>query len=176
MKFFFNSKRYILPADLYIKAFAFFLFLIFNFHFSILYAQFQSASITKIDSVGYIEVSGNVIKNRKPLEDASITVYEGNKKISNIRTPSNGKFNFKLEYNKVFNVEITKKGLVTKKFDFDTYFPSGIDNSIINPFNFTIVLFPKYANIDMSILEKPLAIIKFQKKYNDFFYDYNYSK
>ena len=121
-------------------------------------------------------MQGNIIKNKKPLENAEIKITESNKKIVNYRSDASGKFKFKLEYNKYFKVEITKQGLVTKRFEFDTYIPQEKQNKIKTPFIFSIVLFPKYDYMDLSILDKPLAIIKYQDKYNDFFYDYDYAK
>ena len=150
--------------------------MIFAFYATNIFAQDMSPEPIKQDTLGFIQVSGFVEKNNKPLENTSIVVYKNNKKIVHLRTPPTGKFSLKLDYNKYYKVEITKMGMVTKKFEFDTQLPAGINKAAIFPFDFTIVLFPKYNYIDMSILDKPLAIIKYDKKYEDFFYDYNYAK
>jgi tetratricopeptide (TPR) repeat protein len=154
--------------------------LIFYFLFYIIsnssFAQFVSPGIIKVDSIGYLEVTGYVEKNRKPLENVGIIVYENNKNVANLRTFSDGKFSLKLEFKKYFKIEISKEDLVTKKFEFNTHLPDNVDNQQIYTFDFNIVLFPKYSYIDMRILDKPLAIIKYQFKYNDFFYDYIYAK
>jgi tetratricopeptide (TPR) repeat protein len=156
-----------------IKTILFFLLIINSIS---IFAQFVSPGVIRVDSIGYINVTGYIEKNRKPLENASIIVYESNKKVANIRTSQDGKFSLKLEFNKYFKVEITKKDLVTKKFAFDTYLPVNVDNHVLYSFDFNIVLFPRYDYIDMKVLDNPLAIIKYQNKYNDFFYDYNYAK
>nr|MBP7496752.1 hypothetical protein [Bacteroidales bacterium] len=145
------------------------------FIFSHIFSQERLPKIKK-DSTGYVHVTGMVEKNNKPLENASIIVYKNNKKINHLRTPPNGKFVLKFDFNLQYKVEILKQGMVTKRFEFDTKLPVGYSDKAVFPFQFTIVLFPNYKYIDMSILEKPLAIIRFDKSYEDFFYDYNYAK
>ncbi len=169
-------KCYMISYPIRIKSLKLILYLLFTFCFTSAYTQFQSPSITKTDSIGYVYITGRVDKNRKPLENASIIIYDGNNKITNLRTPSNGKFSFKLEFEKSFNVEITKAGMVIKKFAFDTKLPEDVSKKVVFTFDFAVALFPKYDYIDMSILEKPLAIIMYQKKYDAFFYEYNYAK
>lgn len=149
-----------------------FFLLVFSVIFSRLSAQFYQPG----DTTGYIDVNGYIERNNKPLENASIMVFENGKKIATIKTLANGRFNLKFVFNRYIKVEITKADLVTKRFEFDTHLPDSLNHKYIFPFSFNIVLFPRYDYIDMSILKKPLAIIKFQKRFNDFFYDYNYAK
>ncbi len=153
-----------------------FLIIFFAFCCIAVYSQTESTDIIKSDSSGYIIVSGYVEKNNKPVENASVIVYRANKRLEHLRTPPTGRFTLKFEYNKYYKVEITKQGMVTKKFEFDTQLPIGLNKGAVFPFDFTIVLFPKYNYIDMSVLDKPLAIVRYDKKYEDFFYDYNYAK
>lgn len=151
------------------------LFLLSSVYVGNAYSQ-DSPDLIKNDSIGYIVVNGYIEKNNKSLENASVIVYKNNKKIAHLRTPPNGKFNLKLDYGRYYKIEITKMGMVTKRFEFDTQLPAGINKGAIFPFEFTVVLFPKYNYIDMSILDKPLAIIRYDKRYEDYFYDYNYAK
>ncbi len=141
-----------------------------------IYSQIDASDKPRRDSVGFIIVNGYIEKNDNPLENASVTIYKNNKKLSSLRTPLNGKFKFLLDFNQFYKVEITKMGMVTKKFDFDTQIPIGVNRKQAFPFDFTIVLFPKYNYIDMKVLDKPLAVIRYDKQYEDFFYDYNYAK
>lgn len=176
MKSYSNIKSFKKPAGIIINSLRLILFTLVTFYISEIFAQEKYTQSIKTDSIGYINVNGYVEKNNKPLENASITVFETNKKIVDKKTSSDGKFNLKFGFNRYFKVEITKPGLVLKKFEFDTHLPDSINNKGIYPFDFTIVLFPKYKDIDMSIFDKPLAIIKYSNQYQDFFYDYKYSK
>lgn len=130
----------------------------------------------KSDSAGYIQVTGHVEKDYQTLDKAIIIMTENNKEIACLLTSATGIFKYKLPLNKFYKLEITKHGLVTKKFEFDTHIPDDVDNHTIFQFSFSIVLFSKYKNMEEGILDKPLALIKYDKKYNDFFYDFRYSK
>jgi hypothetical protein len=160
------------------KKYSFFLIVLMILGFSInkTHAQLIRKQLKKSDTTGYISVSGIVELNNKPLENSTITLYENNTKIKELNTIANGNFKLKLDFDKHYSMEITKPGLVVKKFEFNTHLPDSTDNHLIFPFTFTIVLFPKYKDLDISILDKPLAIINYSKQFNDFFYDYNYSK
>ena len=98
------------------------------------------------------------------------------KKHNSLRTPASGKFTLKLEYDNYFKLEVSKMGLVTKKFEFDTEIPSNISENQNFSFEFIVVLFPNYNYIDMSVLDQPLAVVRYTKRYDDFFYDYDYAK
>lgn len=154
-----------------------FFFLLPAIHINILKAQKHEACITKTDTIGYLQVTGEVEYNNSPLEKSSITVYSNKKAIISIKSDKDGKFSFNLEFEKKFLIEVTKENMVKKKFIFNTYLPADAEKKAIYKFSFfKIVLFPAYKKINMKILKKPVAIINYAKKYEDFFYDYNYAK
>jgi hypothetical protein len=125
---------------------------------------------------GYIKVTGNVEQNNKPLEKAIINIYLNKNKSQQLNTGPDGKFSIDLEFNKDYIIQLSKPGLVTKKFEFNTHLPDSANKDINYPFSFTIVLFPTYKNFDLSILDKPLAIVRYDNQYKEFFYDYDYAR
>jgi hypothetical protein len=163
---------------IYMKKLIFLLipFLLVEININKSYAQTLQSHLSTTDSIGFLKVSGDVEINNKPLENSIVTVYENNNKISNLKTMPDGNFSIKLDFDKHYLIEVSKPGLVLKKFEFNTQMPDSADKHMIYPFIFKVVLFPKYKDIDLTILDKPLAVINYSKKFRDFFYDYNYSK
>ncbi len=153
------------------------LFLILGNGINEIYAQVNQSEPIRTNSTGYLKVTGEVEHNKKSLENSIITVFENDNKINQVITGKDGKFNLKLEFDKFYMVEVTKPGLVNKKFGFDTHLPDSAEKHIIYPFNFMIVLFSNnLKDIDYRIFDKHLGIIQYDKQYKDFFYDYNYAK
>ncbi|MBN1414440.1 MAG: hypothetical protein JW973_05020 [Bacteroidales bacterium] len=120
----------------------------------------------------YLEVRGYVELDMKPLVNAVATLYDGNTRVSSVPTGTEGSFSFKLESNKMYTVEVTKDGLVTKKISFNTNLPD--EESGVWVREFAMVLMRPCEGVDYSILQKPVDIIKFNLKRRDFESDKDY--
>jgi tetratricopeptide (TPR) repeat protein len=122
---------------------------------------------------GYVDVDGSVKFERRPIENAKIEIYENSLQIKQYASNISGKFNFKLDLDKVYILAVTKGGMVTKRIQFDTHVP---ENEIgIWRYKFTVEIFPMVEGLDIGILEKPIAIIKFDDDWGAFDYDEAYT-
>ncbi|MCK4661582.1 MAG: hypothetical protein KAT68_01850 [Bacteroidales bacterium] len=124
--------------------------------------------------IGYVEVYGTAKIARRPIENAKINIYENGIKGKVYNTNINGKFNFKLDINKSYVIEVAKQGLVAKRISFDTHVP---ENEIgIWTYKFAIELFPMIEGFDISLLKNPIAKINFDNNYGEFDFDTEYTE
>ena len=107
-----------------------------------------------------------------PLGNATATLYDGNVKAGSVQTSSDGSFSFKLEANKMYTVEVSKDGLVTKKISFNTALPDAESGVWVREFAIGLVV--PCEGVDYSLLKKPVDIIKFNTRRRDFESDEDY--
>jgi len=120
----------------------------------------------------YLEIRGHAELEMDPLGNATATLFDGNSRVSSLQTGSDGSFSFKLEANKLYTVEVSKNGLVTKKISFNTAIPD--EESGIWVREFAIGLVVPCEGVDYSPLQKPVDVIRFNQKQRDFESDKNY--
>ena len=70
-----------------------------------------------------LTISGIAKEDGKNLEGAKITLLKNDKAVGSITTASVGRFNFRLDVNSEYIVEVAKEGYVTKKIYFNTAMP-----------------------------------------------------
>ena len=154
--------------------------LVFSIAFSS-YSQTGRAPVV-IDSAKakdyYLEMKGtikrytgaaDVNEEKLPiLEGATVTVLEGTKQFLKVETNDKGKCTFKLPLERIFRIQVSKKGYVTKFFEVNTYVPK--INLGAFPFTFNLDIFE-----DVKVLKKPIAKVTFDPIYNQFQYDDSYT-
>src|ERR1700758_1163541 len=60
---------------------------------------------------GYLEFAGRCVKDKVPLKGATISIYKGSTKVTELNTPKNGKFQFFLDFKGVdYKVVFTYPG------------------------------------------------------------------
>ncbi len=59
---------------------------------------------------GYLEFAGKCVKESQPLKGATITVYKGSTKVTELTTPKNGKFQFFLPFGVDYKINFTYPG------------------------------------------------------------------
>ncbi|RLD63804.1 MAG: hypothetical protein DRJ01_02725 [Bacteroidetes bacterium] len=123
---------------------------------------------------GYLEVKGTAKSDRRVIKNAKIEIYRNFVKVKTITTDESGKFDFKLDLNRNYIVKFVKKGLVSKKVSFITVLPK--DEIGIWTYRFSIDLFPMVEGLDISILENPIAKIKYNEVYGEFDFDEEYTE
>lgn len=128
----------------------------------------------------YVEMKGTVRSSRvnekdegKALDSALVTIYSGAIPYSELWTNKKGKCIFKLPLDKVFSIEISKAGYVTKFFEVNTKVPA--DKKDAFSFNFDIDIFAEVKNLDVSVLQKPIAKVAYNIIMEQFAYDVNYT-
>ena len=144
----------------------------------------ESYPIATVDTIAkteyYLEMKGNVRESKGtikdetlPLDSALVTIYMDNVPRSEIMTNKKGKCAFKLPLDKVFKIEVSKKGYVTKYFEVSTKVP--FDKKDIYSFAFDIDLFEDIKGLDVSVLKKPVAKVTFNQFLVQFAYDVSYT-
>ena len=115
----------------------------------------------------YVEADGIIeYHNRIPLSGATLVLYDGDRKVKTLKTDQEGHYNFILEYNKEYILEISKKNLVTKKVKYNTVMPPKSKGGwwVGIPIN----LYEVCPGIDASLFEEPVAIIRYDKGKKEF--------
>jgi tetratricopeptide (TPR) repeat protein len=134
---------------------------------SIFYFSMLVFSITYAQSPErYLQINGTAELDMKPVSNAIITLYEDNKEINSVKTGSGGKFSFKLEMNKDYIVEVSKKGYISKRIRFITKIPDEETGVWVREFAVGLV---KYCEgINYSVLDEPVDVIKYSVRRKDF--------
>jgi hypothetical protein len=143
-----------------------------------------STKVIEEEEKFYLDLKGTVFQTKgkadekekeekNNLDSALIKVYEGKEKINEIYTNKKGKCNLRLELDKKYKIEVTKKGFVTKFFEVDTKVPA---NKIsMFSFNFDIDLFAEIKGLDVTVLKKPIAKVDYDIIEDHFEYDDDYT-
>ena len=129
-------------------------------------------SFSQSNKVGYLSVTGKVKINKEPVPGAFVKVYENGTLLQEKKSDGAGKFKLKLPLNKNIILEVGKKGLVTKKIKFDTHVP---ETGFYWTYNFTVELFMYVEGLDISPLNQPVTVVKYNKEYDEFEYDPAYT-
>ncbi len=116
---------------------------------------------------------GNIDAQRKAVDSALITLYVNDIPYSEIWTNKKGKCIFKLALDKVYKVEVSKKGFVTKFFEVNTKVPAKKRDAFI--FNFDIDIFEEVKGLNVSVLQKPIAKVAYAALEEQFAYDTRYT-
>ena len=124
----------------------------------------------------FITIKGNVERYGEKLGGASVVLYKDSQVENKIITGTNGKFKFDLtEAGKEYVIEVSKPNHVTVKLGVSTKLPEkfrGYD--VGGEFVINMEIFEKFEGLNTTILNKPIAIIKYIEKENRFDYDHNY--
>lgn len=128
----------------------------------------------------YLEMKGNVKQSKgtikeeaKMLDSALVTIYSGSIPYSEIWTSKKGKCSFKLPLDKTFQIEVSKKGYVTKFFEVNTKVPN--DKKSAFGFYFDIDIFEEVKGLDVNVLKKPIAKVAYNIITEQFAYDVSYT-
>jgi hypothetical protein len=142
-------------------------------------------TLTADDTVNYyLEVNGSVrhrlLKNAMAnsgdnpwLDSAVVTVYMNNAVYATNYTTKRGKCSFRLSLDRLYVVEITKPGFISKRFEINTKVP--VDKKDVFDFDFDMDIFEKIEGLDVSVLDKPIAKVLFDVPNNQFIYDAAYT-
>lgn len=139
-------------------------------------------SISQTSNIkGPLEFKGRVEELNKRLKGAIVTLYEtpdgshdNLTEIFRTVTPGNGRFDFKLEVNKMFVLSMEKGGYTTKRIDFDTDVTLSRSNYTTVPkFEFRVDM---VKDLDGLAFIGSVASVFYQIKQNKFDYELDYSK
>ncbi|MBS4012919.1 MAG: hypothetical protein KGZ97_04055 [Bacteroidetes bacterium] len=119
---------------------------------------------------GVLEVLGGVERDNKPLTKASIKIFIDGA-VAESHTPNVlGRFEFYLQYDKVYIVEFTGPDLIKKRIVFDTKLPDRASRRTYREFLFTVDLFQYVTAIDLSFFDEELVRIEYNESKGEFAY------
>lgn len=151
------------------------------------YDGFGKSSFNEIDTnyvskiKGPLEFKGFAEELSRKLKGAIVTLYEspdgsheGLTEVRKMVTKGNGEFEFKLEINKYYVLEVQKGGYTTKRVDFDTDVKMARPQYTKVPtFSFRVDM---VKDLDGLAFRGSVASVFYQIKKNEFDYELDYSK
>ena len=109
--------------------------------------------------------------SKKILDSALIIIFdEGERTTDSLLFTENGNYDFGLPLNSQFMVSIYKNGFVTKKLHINTNVPKFYKEE--TTMEFEMDLYKKIDEVDVSILNNPVAEIYYNVQLKDFDYDH----
>ncbi|HET6989954.1 MAG TPA: hypothetical protein VFJ43_01465 [Bacteroidia bacterium] len=112
--------------------------------------------------------------SKKILDSAFIFIYDEKKMTTDtVMTSYQGNYGFRLPLNSQFMITVSKKGFVSKKLHANTHVP--VFSKGENTMEFEMDLYKEVKDIDVSILDKPVADIYFNSKSKSFDYNRTYT-
>ncbi|MBN2669313.1 MAG: hypothetical protein JXR60_08790 [Bacteroidales bacterium] len=124
------------------------------------------------NQVGYVEIKGKIKDGNKSLGNTTVEVFVGGTKSNSIKSETNGKFILKLDFDKIYVLEFSKDGYVSKKVSFDTHVK---EKEYVWPYPFTIELFKMVNGLNIEALKDPVTKIAYSDEEGDFVFDIPYT-
>lgn len=137
---------------------------------SILFTNISTAG----EGSSYFGFKGKVFLADDKGGKVTVSLYDGNKKISSYVTGASGKFIVDLFKDRHYTLQFSKEGYVTKRVIIDT----GVnpkDALGVKEFKFDIGLIKEESDKDYSELDFPITIIEFEKSKREFVYNKKYT-
>lgn len=120
---------------------------------------------SQVNFTGYLQD-----EEGKYMKDITINLYQENDLISTKNW--NKKFDYELEIDKYYTLELVKEGFITKRIAISTF--DGDKGA--EPFMFVMELLKKRDGVDESELDFPSALIEYKKNKGNFNFNVDYSK
>jgi len=123
-----------------------------------------------------LELKGVVAYNETKAEKANIKLYQGNNVVGRHSTKKNGKFQFVLFSNFEYMIEIEKSGFITERISISTINDGkGMRNSYLFEFWVDLMSESEFKGVDVSSLDFPTALIKYNYEEDEYIHDKEYS-
>src|SRR4051812_24385137 len=141
-----------------------------------------SFSSTQSKAQFLYEIDGTVTTGTRKLDGAVITLLRGGTQVTQVTTPSSGKFTINLDQESEYTLTVTKPGFITKKFIFST---KGMPTDIAKNYEggakpeisiFEIPKDPAVVTQVNSILSQPMAKFVYDPTEQDILFDKAYSE
>lgn len=124
-----------------------------------------------------LRIYGKVTYNDKNLESANVDLYQFGEQVEGIITNNSGRFEFILDLETEYSIEITKPNFITKVISINT---SGSDpNQALYGYEFggwEVGIYKDFKELDKTVLEAPIAIIEYSEEIQNFDYNIKYTR
>ncbi len=122
-----------------------------------------------------LEILGYVYQNEKKVDKALVKLYQNNKVVQMTNTKKS-KFQFILFSGMRYMIEIDKPGSISERIQISTVEKTEFVGKYIYEFRVDLMDEGKFKNVDISNLDFPTAIIKFNEEEGEYMHDEEYSK
>jgi hypothetical protein len=126
----------------------------------------STVSAKRKDVARYLEIFGKVECQKQDISGARVTIFADGEEQAQYKTELNGRFDLKLDMNKVYSVHFDKEGMTTKIVKINTVIPDSPFMAYQYEYKFNV-------NLDQD-LGKPIAEVKMTKTEAQIFYNLKY--
>lgn len=125
-----------------------------------------------------LEMKGIITDDYDRLKGSTVNLYVNNDKVKTFTTSSTGKFQFLLNRDLQYTIEVLKEGYLPKKISINTTMPPLPESKVyvLNVFDFEVQMDEDLGNIFNEIKDFPIALISFDPKENAFDYSFKYTE
>lgn len=136
----------------------------------------QSNAGDTIEKKHFLDMKGKITFGKKALPQVFVRVFADSSYavVKKIESDIEGWLAFQLPIQKMYVIQISKPGYITKIITVDTHMPKSHNNGDYY-FEFSVDLFEAIEGLDVSMLKDPIAKIFFNTFTKNFDYDYNYT-
>jgi len=149
---------------------------IFTITFLFIAQAADHAMIAGADAKNILEIRAHVIYRDSKIEGAVIKLFQENLVVKKYVTKSNGKFKFLLFGESEYMIEVSKDKFVTERISINTKVDGPIFANPMFQFSIDLMKASKFEGIDLSRMDFPTALIKYDRKLEDYSYDKAYAK
>lgn len=128
-----------------------------------------------------LEVLGIAVDgNNDPINGVHVKLFKENDELEWIEITNvmyhDHSFNFNLNANEYYTIEISKPGYITRSIAISTKLPSSVKLDILFHYEFEVELFKEKKNVDDYYLDFPVGLISYDAKRDVFDNNYAYTK
>lgn len=121
-----------------------------------------------------LQIKGYVLKDDVKINDAAVRLYQNNKVVQKAMTKK-GKFEFILFSDMLYMVEIFKPGCVTERIQISTQEKTEFSGKYSYEFQVDLMSLNRFKGVDISDLDFPTALIKYNAEEGEYMHDVTYS-
>lgn len=122
-----------------------------------------------------LEIKGYVYEKDEKVDVALVKLYQNNKVVQMVKTKKS-KFQFILFSGMKYMVEIQKAGSVTERIQISTEEETQFGGKYLYEFRVDLMALSKFKGVDISDLDFPTALIKYDKDEGEYMHDAAYTK
>ena len=122
-----------------------------------------------------LEIKGYVYHNDEKVSDAEVRLYQNNRVVQKAITKKS-KFQFILFSDMRYMVEIIKDGFVTERIQISTKEKTEFSGKYLYEFKVDLMELKKFKGVDISDLDFPTALIKYNAEEGEYLHDVAYSQ
>jgi hypothetical protein len=120
-------------------------------------------------------VKGYVFKGEEKVDKAFVKLYQNNKVVQMTYTKKGGKFQFILFSGMLYMVEINKPGFISERIQVSTEEETEFSGKYLYEFKVDLINESKFKGVDVSNLDFPTALIKYNIEEGEYMHDVAYS-